>query len=124
MTADVIPASTGNVLPTTLTIHSVDSSVTHVQDNEQVEKVHHVAPGHGESALPEDKVEEDFENAEDDWEDDPENARNWSSLKKWTAVSIVRGYGSYLTVHPMTFICSSFFYRSQPTPSCRPLPAR
>ncbi|KAG6868527.1 hypothetical protein C0993_001415 [Termitomyces sp. T159_Od127] len=34
-------------------------------------------PGHGESALPEDKVEEALENEADDWENDPENARNW-----------------------------------------------
>lgn len=24
-----------------------------------------------------------------DWDDDPDNARNWSSQKKWTATSIV-----------------------------------
>ncbi|KJA13017.1 hypothetical protein HYPSUDRAFT_152044, partial [Hypholoma sublateritium FD-334 SS-4] len=89
MAADGIltSSSTKNVLPATLTTHSVESSVTQVQGNEN-----HVAPGHGESALPEDKVEESFENVEDDWEDDPENARNWSSLKKWTAVSIVSAY--------------------------------
>lgn len=46
--------------------------------------------GHGESALPEDKVQEALENEADDWENDPENARNWSWGSKWTAVSIVR----------------------------------
>ncbi|KAF8068729.1 major facilitator superfamily domain-containing protein [Lyophyllum atratum] len=51
-----------------------------------------MSPGHGESALPEDKVEEAVENVEDDWENDPENARNWSFGKKWTAVSIVSLY--------------------------------
>ena len=25
---------------------------------------------------------------EDDWEDDPQNARNWTMLQKWTAVAI------------------------------------
>ncbi|KAL0569789.1 hypothetical protein V5O48_012181, partial [Marasmius crinis-equi] len=34
----------------------------------------------------EDKLEKD------EWEDDPDNARNWSSVKKWTAVSIVSLY--------------------------------
>ncbi|TFK38130.1 multidrug resistance protein 4 [Crucibulum laeve] len=48
--------------------------------------------GHGESALPEDKKEEAIENLEDDWENDPENARNWSSGKKWLAVCIVSFY--------------------------------
>ena len=27
---------------------------------------------------------------EDDWENDPQNARNWTSAQKWAAVSIVR----------------------------------
>jgi hypothetical protein len=51
-------------------------------------KEHHL-PGHGESALPEDKEGEAIENVEDDWEDDPENARNWPAAKKWTTVAIV-----------------------------------
>ncbi|KAF9482294.1 multidrug resistance protein 4 [Pholiota conissans] len=77
------------------TTHSLASSVTHVQDNEKIEPrstSHPVPPGHGESALPEDKVEEDYENLEDDWEDDPENARNWPSSKKWQAVCVVSAY--------------------------------
>jgi len=51
-----------------------------------------VSPGHGESAIPDDKVEEALENVEDDWENDPDNARNWSFGRKWTAVSIVSLY--------------------------------
>ncbi|KAG5650905.1 hypothetical protein H0H81_010579, partial [Sphagnurus paluster] len=51
-----------------------------------------LSPGHGESALPEDKVEEAVENIEDDWEHDPANARNWSWGRKWTAVGIVSLY--------------------------------
>lgn len=47
-------------------------------------------PGHGPSAIPEDKNEEAFENTLEDWEDDPENARNWPARKKWLMVSIVR----------------------------------
>ncbi|KAJ4473061.1 multidrug resistance protein 4 [Lentinula aciculospora] len=49
-------------------------------------------PGHGESAIPADKEEEEIENLQDDWEDDPVNARNWSFAKKWTCVAIVSLY--------------------------------
>lgn len=48
-----------------------------------------VSPGHGESAIPEDKKEEALENLEDDWQDDPANARNWPSRRKWIAVFVV-----------------------------------
>ncbi|KAF8966604.1 multidrug resistance protein 4 [Flammula alnicola] len=85
------------------TAPSVDSSLTHVQVNEKsaagsgeehngsaLERT--FSPGHGESALPEDKIEESLENLEDDWEDDPDNARNWPLRKKWTAVCIVSAY--------------------------------
>ncbi|KAJ2914534.1 hypothetical protein MD484_g5878, partial [Candolleomyces efflorescens] len=81
---------------------SANSSTTHVQINSEtktngsLKDAHlpplHSAPGHGESALPADKEGEAIENIEDDWECDPENARNWPSSKKWTAVSIVSFY--------------------------------
>ncbi|KAF8155763.1 multidrug resistance protein 4 [Crassisporium funariophilum] len=78
------------------TTHSLNSSVTHVQINEKAEPITRpeaqFSPGHGESALPEDKSEEALENLEDDWENDPENARNWSVGKKWTAVVVVSAY--------------------------------
>lgn len=48
-----------------------------------------VSPGHGESAIPADKEEEEMENIVDDWEDDPDNARNWPGSKKWIMVGIV-----------------------------------
>ncbi|KAI0650616.1 multidrug resistance protein 4 [Trametes meyenii] len=48
--------------------------------------------GEGESAFPEDKKEEAFENAEDDWAHDPINPRNWPFGKKWLMVSIVSLY--------------------------------
>ncbi|KAF8903320.1 major facilitator superfamily domain-containing protein [Gymnopilus junonius] len=91
-------------VPTLSHAPSVDSSLTHVQPNEKREATPYqngggYAPGHGESALPEDKVEEAFENVEDDWEDDPDNARNWSSKRKWTAVGIV---SAYTFVSPLT----------------------
>lgn len=78
---------------------SANSSTTHVHSNSETKTngslndAHlpplHNAPGHGESALPADKEGEAIENIEDDWECDPENARNWPSSRKWTAVSIV-----------------------------------
>ena len=48
--------------------------------------------GEGESAIPEDKKEEAYENLEDDWQHDPHNPRNWSSGKKWLCVGIVRSF--------------------------------
>jgi hypothetical protein len=71
---------------------SLNSSITHVQVAEKApinSESPNVSPGHGESAVLEDKIEEE-EILEDDWENDPENARNWPSRKKWTAVCIVR----------------------------------
>ena len=50
------------------------------------------ASEHGESTLhnSQDKIEKAVVDLEDDWQNDPENARNWSTRKKWTAVCIVR----------------------------------
>ncbi|KXN92560.1 hypothetical protein AN958_06857 [Leucoagaricus sp. SymC.cos] len=48
--------------------------------------------GRGESAVPKEKVEEATGNLEEDWENDPANARNWSYGKKWTAVAVVSLY--------------------------------
>ncbi|KAG9221707.1 hypothetical protein CCMSSC00406_0005620 [Pleurotus cornucopiae] len=72
------------------TAASYASSATNVPTTELPSHAEH--PGHGESALPEDKKEEALENLEEDWEDDPLNPRNWSFGKKWTAVSIVSLY--------------------------------
>jgi hypothetical protein len=44
-------------------------------------------PGHEES---EDKEEEILETFKDDWETDPDNARNWPMHKKWVLTLIVR----------------------------------
>ncbi|PPQ86651.1 hypothetical protein CVT25_006835 [Psilocybe cyanescens] len=82
------------------TTQSLDSSITHVHTHEKPGAVSEpfnplertFSPGHGESALPEDKRGEALENVEDDWENDPANARNWSSRKKWTAVMILSAY--------------------------------
>ncbi|KAE9388907.1 multidrug resistance protein 4 [Gymnopus androsaceus JB14] len=60
---------------------------------EQVEAAGVTKPeGYGESAIPADRKEEEIENLQDDWEDDPANARNWSARKKWVCVAIVSLY--------------------------------
>lgn len=48
-----------------------------------------VSPGCGESALPDDKKEGALENLEDDWQNDPDNARNWPNSKRWLTISVV-----------------------------------
>ncbi|KAG6916739.1 hypothetical protein DXG01_005559 [Tephrocybe rancida] len=60
-----------------------------------------VSPGHSQSALSEDKFEETTKDNghEDDWESDPENARNWPLRRKWTAVGIIALYAFFA---PMT----------------------
>ncbi|KAJ7368886.1 major facilitator superfamily domain-containing protein [Mycena albidolilacea] len=55
--------------------------------------------GHGASAIPEDKKAELLESLEDDWQDDPENPRNWSLSKKWASASVV---SLYTFVSPLT----------------------
>lgn len=44
------------------------------------------AGGEGESATPENKIEELSQNLEDDWERDPVNPRNWSLGRKWVCI--------------------------------------
>ncbi|KAK7062206.1 hypothetical protein R3P38DRAFT_3303206 [Favolaschia claudopus] len=55
--------------------------------------------GHGNSAIPEDKKLEILENLEDDWQDDPDNPRNWSFKKKWASTAIV---SLYTFISPLT----------------------
>jgi len=76
------------------TAQSVSTSVTHVQEKDhQIPDVLTIpAGGEGKSAMPEDKKEGKLENLGDDWEYDPMNPRNWSSVKKWTAIAIVSLY--------------------------------
>ena len=57
-----------NAMPLSLT-----SSITHVTECD----------------VPKDKIEEALGNLEVDWENDPDNARNWSFGRKWTAIAIV-----------------------------------
>jgi hypothetical protein len=46
-------------------------------------------PGHEES---EEKKDEILGTLEDNWETDPENARNWPIYKKWVSMAIVRRF--------------------------------
>ncbi|KAH7916329.1 major facilitator superfamily domain-containing protein [Hygrophoropsis aurantiaca] len=74
-------------------IPSATTSVTHVSDHEDTAVTVSIpAGGEGESAIPEDKIEEKIEDKEDDWEHDPINPRNWSGTKKWTATLLVSFY--------------------------------
>ena len=56
--------------------HSIASSLTRVGINEKAE-------------IAKDKIKVALENLDDDWEHDPENARNWSSGRKWQATASV-----------------------------------
>jgi multidrug resistance protein len=68
------------------------SSLTHLQDNGAL-AVQQPSPAlAGKSNLPHDKDEQELEAAQDDWEHDPINARNWSSRRKWAATAIVSLY--------------------------------
>ena len=43
-------------------------------------------------------VDKSENNLEENWENDPDNARNWPKGKKWTAVAIVRTVAFYRSV--------------------------
>ena len=62
--------------------HSHTSSITQAAEGEEVRVVVSKNKIELEEALG------NF-NSEDDWENDPENARNWSFGRKWTAIAIV-----------------------------------
>ncbi|KAF8225144.1 MFS general substrate transporter [Tricholoma matsutake] len=69
---------------------SIASSATDVQP-EKVASAH-VDQGDREPAVPHLEKVDTVQDSEFDWETDPENPRNWTSPKKWTAVSIVSLY--------------------------------
>ncbi|KAA1466239.1 multidrug resistance protein 4 [Dentipellis sp. KUC8613] len=48
--------------------------------------------GEGQSAIPADKKEEAYEDAEEDWAHDPKNPRNWPFWTKWGMTGIVSFY--------------------------------
>ncbi|KAJ7817769.1 major facilitator superfamily domain-containing protein, partial [Mycena olivaceomarginata] len=57
--------------------------------------------GRGPSALPKNKSEEILENLEDNWQDDPQNPRNWSVGKKWTTTAVALQVALYTFVSPL-----------------------
>lgn len=61
--------------------HSLTSSITRVSENEKVD-------------VPQGEVEEALGKLELEWENDPDNARNWSFEKKWTVIAIVSALAS------------------------------
>jgi hypothetical protein len=67
---------------------STASSITEVQP----EKVAEPTQGRPDSVVPQLEKGDTFQDSEDEWATDPDNARNWSIAKKWTAVSIVGSY--------------------------------
>ncbi|KAF5381298.1 hypothetical protein D9615_008391 [Tricholomella constricta] len=91
---EFFPTDTYGTLSHPIMTHDDPNAVSSTASSVTVEheKTPPARPMSGESALPEDKVEEALENLEDDWENDPDNARNWSFSRKWTAVSIVSLY--------------------------------
>ena len=58
--------------------HSYTSSesITHVAESEEIDG-------------PKDKIEDALGTLDVNWENDPDNARNWSIGRKWTAIAIV-----------------------------------
>jgi hypothetical protein len=64
------------------------SSATHFQPEKVASAT--VYEDNPESTAHQDEKGDRFQDSEDEWAADPENARNWSVVKKWTAVSIVR----------------------------------
>jgi hypothetical protein len=60
---------------------------------DQPDRAEDVIPGHTADII---------QTLQDEWENDPANARNWSLKKKWTAVFIVRSF-LLLPVRPISF---------------------
>jgi hypothetical protein len=60
----------------------------------QPDRAEDVTPGHNADTA--------IQTLQDEWENDPANARNWSLKKKWTAVFIVRSF-LLLLVRPEYF---------------------
>ena len=75
--------------------------------------------GEGPSAIPEDKKEEAFENAEDDWQHDLRNPRNWPGRKKWVVVGAASFYtfvtplSSSIMAPALPFIAEDFGITSE-----------
>lgn len=75
-----------DITPGTKDISSTCSLETQISSHETPELT--FLPGHEKSTSPE--KEDILEVLKDNWETDPENARNWPAHKRWGAMLIVR----------------------------------
>ena len=101
------------VAPGTKDISSISSLKTEKSANETAEhSLRTFVPENQESTPPEDSKEETLETLQDDWETDPENARNWPTHRRWIAMLIVRWtiYGSLLSHQPLSMTLGFILY--------------
>ncbi|KAF8817134.1 multidrug resistance protein 4 [Phlegmacium glaucopus] len=68
--------------------HSIHSPTSSVTEGENVD----IPEGQGKSALPEEVIQDVTQDLEDDWDNDPANARNWTWGQKWTAAGVLSLY--------------------------------
>ena len=79
MTASDVAPGTKNSVSSLKTEESLHGTPEH--------SIRTFVPAHEES---EDKKEDILKTVDDDWETDPENARNWPTFTKWGSMLIVR----------------------------------
>jgi multidrug resistance protein len=74
----------------------VENTKTRVQNEDDIDERHLSQLHHDASVIAddnlEDKIPDQLQQLEDEWEDDPINPRNWSAAKKWTATTILALY--------------------------------
>lgn len=90
----VVQPATTNEQETSSTGHGQQNLTAHnsYASDTDTKVGHPQPPGHGESAIPVDREEEEKENEFEDWESDPDNPRNWPSSKKWQCAAVVSLY--------------------------------
>ena len=80
-----------DVAPATKDTSSTSSLKSEKSSHETVEHtICAFVPGHEESSTPEEQKEKILEALQDNWDTDPENARNWPAYQRWSAMLIVR----------------------------------
>lgn len=79
--------------------YTPSESVTHVAESEEVD-------------VPKDKIENALGNLDVNWENDPDNARNWSFGRKWTAIAIASKYLLYTFLINFSFQVSFYTFVS------------
>ena len=90
MTASDVAPGTKDTFSTPSLTHETEKSLHETPEP----SIRTFVPAHEEL---EDKKEEIHETLEEDnWESDPENARNWPSFKKWVSMFIVRVVNLFL----------------------------